>query len=158
MIIRHAQEKVISQLWEMMRDLAVFEQYIDSFKITEAIILERGFQKNPPDFYTLVAATEDTLMGMLVYYFLPYTATAQKVIYMKELFVKEEHRSKKVGEQLMKALAQEARKNDCTAIKWNVAPWNAAGIRFYERLGSEESKTWLNFELNEHVFSKLANE
>ena len=95
---------------------------------------------------------------MLVYYFLPYTASAKKAIYMKELFVKEGHRSKKVGEKLMKALAQEAQKNNCVAIKWNVATWNKAGIRFYERLGSEESKTWLNFEIDETAFHKLAKD
>lgn len=92
---------------------------------------------------------------MLVYYLLPYTATARPVIYMKELFVKNGHRSKKVGEQLMKTLAKEAQKYDCISIKWNVAPWNEAGIRFYERLGSQESKTWLNFELGEEAFDKL---
>jgi len=30
--------------------------------------------------------------------------------------------------------------------KWNVAPWNEAGKKFYERLGAAENKEWLNYE------------
>ena len=48
----------------------------------------------------------------------------------------------------MRALQEEAKANNCTQIKWTVAPWNEGGIRFYERLGAKENNAWLNYEWN----------
>ncbi|AZB11870.1 N-acetyltransferase [Chryseobacterium sp. G0162] len=129
-----------------MEQLAVFENYMDSFEITPEIVKESGFQKTPPDFYCLVAENEDQMAGMLVYYFLPYTAQNKPAIYMKELYVEEKYRGQKIGEQLMNALKMEAVKNNCSQIKWTVAPWNKSGQKFYERLGAKENKDWLNYE------------
>lgn len=131
-----------------MKELAIFEKYINSFAITPEIVRNSGFQKNPPDFYCLVAEDNDKIAGMLVYYFLPYTAQNRPAIYMKELYVDENYRGQKIGEQLMNAIKIEAERNDCSQIKWTVAPWNEAGIRFYERLGAKENKDWLNYEWN----------
>lgn len=167
MIIRKAIESDADQLWVLMKKLAEFEKYIDSFAITPAIVRDSGFRKTPPDFYCLVAVDSgvDTtseistdvvpaidptaitdskenggkICGMLVYYFHPYTAPNQPNIYMKELFVDEAYRGMKIGEQLMTALVHEARLKKCGVIKWGVAPWNTGGIRFYERLGAREN-------------------
>lgn len=146
--IRKAVEADSENLWELMRQLAVFEHYIDSFAITPAIIKERGFQKDPPDFHCIVADHNGVLAGMLVYYFLPYTAQNRPAIFMKELYVDERYRGKKVGERLMNALKQEAIANNCKQIKWSVAPWNEGGLRFYQRLGAGENNDWLNYEWN----------
>jgi ribosomal protein S18 acetylase RimI-like enzyme len=133
-----------------MKELAVFEHYIDSFAITPEIVRQKGFQKTPPDFYCLVAEDleADKIAGMLVYYFLPYTAQNKPAIYMKELYVDANYRGQRIGEQLMNSLRKEAELNNCQTIKWTVAPWNEAGIRFYERLGAKENRDWLNFEWN----------
>jgi GNAT superfamily N-acetyltransferase len=147
-IIRPAKKSDSEKLWTLMQKLAVFEKYIDSFAITPEVIIESGFSKNPPDFYCLVAEQDSELIGMLVYYFLPYTAQNRPAIYLKELFVEEDHRGQKVGEQLMIALRRIAKRKNCIQIKWHVAPWNEAGQRFYQRFGARENKDWLSYELN----------
>lgn len=58
-----------------------------------------------------MAEDNDKIVGMLVYYFLPYTAQHRTAIYMKELYVNEEYRGRKIGEQLMDALKNEAELN-----------------------------------------------
>lgn len=130
-----------------MKALAVFEKYIDTFAITPEIVIDSGFRKNPPDFHCLVAEVEGKIIGILVYYFIPYTAQNRPAIYIKELYVEEFYRSQKIGEQLMDALKNDAKLNNCTQIKWTVAPWNDAGQKFYERIGARENKDWLNYEL-----------
>ena len=147
-IIRKAVENDSDKLWTLMKELAIFEKYIESFAITPDIVRESGFRKNPPDFYCLVAEDGDNIAGILVYYFLPYTAQNRPAIYMKELYVDANYRGQKIGEQLMNALRIEAELHNCQTIKWTVAPWNEAGIRFYERLGAKENRDWLNFEWN----------
>jgi len=146
--IRKATEADSEKLWVLMRDLAIFEKYIDVFAITPEIVKEKGFRKNPPDFYCLIAEDNEHITGILVYYFLPYTAQNRPAIYMKELYVDENYRGQKIGEELMNALKEEATINNCTQIKWTVAPWNDGGKKFYERLGAKENTEWLNYEWN----------
>lgn len=146
--IRKAVEADSEKVWVLMKDLAVFEKYIDAFAITPEIVKESGFRKNPPDFHCIVAEDNNNIVGMLVYYFLPYTAQNRPAIYMKELYVDEKYRGKKIGEQLMAALKKEAELNNCGQIKWTVAPWNKAGMKFYERLGAKENTEWVNYEWN----------
>src|SRR5689334_20462234 len=116
--IRKAEEKDINQIWPLMKELAIFEHYINSFAITPEIIKEKGFRKNPPDFHCLVAEdeTKNKIAGMLVYYFIPFTAQNRPNIYMKELYVDELYRSKGIGGLLMNGLKEEARQNNCTSI------------------------------------------
>lgn len=146
--IRKAVESDSEKLWMLMKELAVFEKYIDVFAITPEIVKESGFRKNPRDFYSFVADDNGTIAGMLVYYYLPYTAVNKPSLYLKELYVDPAHRGQKIGEQLMNALHKEAKLNNCAQIKWTVAPWNEGGKKFYERLGASENKEWLNYEWN----------
>ncbi|RYF21436.1 MAG: GNAT family N-acetyltransferase [Flavobacteriales bacterium] len=147
-VIRKAAEADSGKIWVLMKDLAIFERYIDSFAITPKIVKESGFHKSPPDFYCLLAEDEGVIAGILVYYFLPYTAQNKPAIYMKELYVDENYRGQKIGEQLMQALKEEALLYNCGQIKWTVANWNEAGQRFYERLGAHKNTDWLNYELD----------
>ncbi len=144
--IRKAIEDDSDTIWTLMKELAIFEKYVDSFAITPEIVRESGFRKKPHDFYCIVAEDNGKIIGMLVYYFLPYTAQNKPAIYMKELYVDEIYRGQKIGEQLMNALRVEAELNNCGQIKWTVAPWNEAGKKFYERLGAKENRDWLNYE------------
>ena len=146
--IRKAIEGDSEKLWTLMKELAIFEKYIDSFAITPEIVRENGFRKKPHDFYCIVAENNDEIVGMLVYYFLPYTAQNRPAIYMKELYVDESYRGQKIGEQLMDVLRKEAELNNCGQIKWTVAPWNEKGKKFYEKIGAKENRHWLNYELN----------
>jgi len=64
--IRKAVEGDSDKLWVLMKELAIFEKYIDSFAITPEIVKESGFRKNPPDFYCIVAEDSGKIAGMLM--------------------------------------------------------------------------------------------
>jgi len=157
MRIRKAVEEDIPKLLPLMRELAVFEKYDQAFAITEEVLREQGFRRSPPDFHCLVAEENNELNGFLVYYFVPFTYRAKPNVIIKELYVAEGHRSRKIGELLMKEVAQEAKRADCGMIKWWVAKWNERGMRFYERLGAKIDPDWHEFQMSEQVFRKLAN-
>lgn len=147
-IIRKALESDSEDIWRLMKELAIFEKYNDTFAITPEIVIECGFNKNPPDFYCLVAENEHKIAGILVYYYLPFTTQNKPAIFIKELYIDENSRGQKIGEKLMLALKKEAIKNNCGQIKWTVASWNERGMRFYNKLGAKENKDWLNYEWN----------
>lgn len=146
--IRKAERQDCHKMWRLMKELAVFEHYIDSFAITPEVVEESGFNKNPPDFYCLVATDNEQIVGIAVYYFLPYTAQNRPAIYLKELYIDEHYRGQQIGEKLMLALRKEAQKHHCLQIKWTVAPWNERGKHFYEKLGAKQNNEWLNYEWN----------
>jgi len=156
MIIRRATEQDIPQLLNLMKGLARFEKYIDSFRVEERDLLEQGFRKDPPDFHALVAQQDDeSLQGMLVYYFVPFTSQGKPTLYIKELYVDEGGRSGGVGTALMKAAAEIAINHGCGAMRWLVASWNKDGIRFYERMGAKANLQWADFMMEEDAMKKL---
>jgi GNAT superfamily N-acetyltransferase len=157
MQIRKALETDIAKLLPLMRALAVFEKYDDAFAINEEVLREQGFRRSPPDFSCLVAEENNNLLGILVYYFVPFTYRAKPTLIIKELYVAEEHRSKGAGELLMKAVSQEAAQAGCGMIKWWVAKWNHRSIQFYERQGAKIDNEWHELQLSEETFRKLAD-
>ena len=156
MVIRKAIEADIPQLLRLMRELAEFEKYADAFAVTEEVLREQGFRRSPPDFHSLVADENGELAGFLVYYFVPFTYRAKPNVIIKELYVADDHRSKGIGQLLMKAAAKEAAQAGCGMIKWYVAKWNQRGIEFYERLGAKIDPDWHEFQMSEKSFRDLA--
>jgi GNAT superfamily N-acetyltransferase len=157
MQIRKAVEADIARLLPLMRALAVFEKYDGAFAINEEVLREQGFRRSPPDFSCLVAEENDNLLGILVYYFVPFTYRAKPNLIIKELYIAEEHRSKGLAELLMKAVSEEAAQAGCGMIKWWVAKWNQRSLQFYERLGAKIDNDWHELQLSEEVFRKLAD-
>ncbi|WP_019012402.1 GNAT family N-acetyltransferase [Deinococcus aquatilis] len=155
-IIRLATEQDIPQLLPLMRGLAEFEHYIDVFAVDEHVLREQGFRKDPPDFSALVAEQGGNLVGMLVFYLVPFTATAKPTLYIKELYVTEAARGQQIGEELMRAAAREAAARGCGSVRWTVANWNEAGKRFYERLGAQANPVWIDYGLSGAALAALA--
>jgi GNAT superfamily N-acetyltransferase len=139
-----------------MRELAVFERYDKAFAITEEVLREQGFRRSPPDFHCIVAEEKDALAGYLVYHFISFTYRVKPNMIIKELYVADGQRSKRVGELLMKAVAKEAAQTGCGVIKWWVAKWNERGIQFYERLGAKIDNDWHEFQMTEQKFRDLS--
>jgi len=154
--IRKAVESDIPSLLPLMRELAEFEKYSNDFAITEEVLREQGFRRSPPDFHCLVAEEGATVLGLLVYYLVPFTYRAKPNLIIKELYIADRHRSRGIGRQLMKAVAREAQELGCGVIKWWVARWNERGMEFYKRLGATIDSEWHEFQFSEKAFRDLA--
>lgn len=147
-VVRLAVEDDIPRLLPLMRALAEFERYVDSFAVTEDVLRQQGFRRSPPAFECLVAATESAeIMGMLVFYIVPFNANARPRLVIKELFVVPEARGGGIGKRLMAAARERAVAAGCGAMKWQVASWNAAARSFYQRLGAEPDPVWIDYVL-----------
>lgn len=157
--VRRAVEHDVPALLTLMRRLAEFEGYDADFAVTEDIMLAQGFSGETPDFFAFVAEDESVatgLIGMLVYYLIPFTFRARPTLFIKELYVSESGRGLGVGEALMRAAATAAVERDCAAIKWQVADWNASARNFYEKLGARSDPMWVDYSLTEAALRELA--
>ena len=159
--VRRAVESDIPALLTLMRRLAEFEGYDSEFAVTAETLLTQGFTRQPPDFYAVVAdeaGTTSGLLGMLVYYLIPFTFRARPTLLVKELYVADYARGLGAGEALMRAAAKAAISHGCATIKWQVADWNTSARAFYERLGGKADPVWVDYALSEPALRELAGE
>jgi GNAT superfamily N-acetyltransferase len=156
--VRHWRETEISVALKLMRELAVFEEYTDSFAATESILLEQGFKLQPPNFYVLVAELDSSIQGVLVYYFLPYTASAKPMLFIKELFIADGARGHGLGQALMQKASSIALEKGCVGMKWTVAAWNEPAKKFYAGLGAAANPVWIEHTLTGEALEKLGEQ
>jgi GNAT superfamily N-acetyltransferase len=110
----------------------------------------------------LVVAYDETqyVLGFaaisLTYSLVEPTPDRRRHCWLKELYVRESHRSTGVGEALMTWVARYAVKNACCRIDWPVKAANSRGIAFYERLGAKLVEDRLSYRLSEPSLGTLA--
>lgn len=156
--VREFNETDIEQLLNLMRGLAAFEHYLDAFAVSRDDLIERGLNGSP-QFTALVAVNHnDELLGMAVYYLVPYTYDLAPDMVLKELFVSEDARSQGVGEALMERLQQDAKSRGCERIKWFVLSDNERAKSFYKRIGGKKDTKWENWTLTLPVQSSSSDE
>lgn len=147
--IRPAKRDDCPSLLQLMQALAKFEGYIDDFRVTRMALETRAFpRKGEPEFYALLAKSENLAVGMLVYYFIPFTFDLRPSLFIKELYVEPNARNTGVGDALFQAVLNIARLEKCGRIKWDVLYNNTAAKRFYERLGACQDSKWQGYILN----------
>lgn len=155
---RVMRESDLPALLELMRGLARFEGYAAAFAVTTESLACQGLRRTPPDFHAVVVdAPGGGLMGMAVYYLIPFTYRARPTLFLKELFVDPEYRGAGVGAALMRAAAQAARDAGCATMRWQVAHWNVGARRFYEGLGAERDDEWVDYQLVGEAIDRLLN-
>lgn len=76
--------------------------------------------------------------------------------WLKELYVREGHRSGGAGRALMTWVAQYAVQQGCSRIDWPVKDTNVRGQAFYESLGGRRVAERLAYRLSEPELSALA--
>ncbi|MCY3024977.1 MULTISPECIES: GNAT family N-acetyltransferase [Aerococcus] len=144
--IRQMEGKDVNQVWKLMKDLAEFEGYIDSFVMTPELVQDQILVQGIAQ--CLVADRTGEIVGILVYFYQDYTAQNQPYMHMKELIVKEGCQGERIGTRLMEEAKAIARTKNCWSIKWTVADWNDKAKNFYQQQGAQEDRTWLNYAIN----------
>ncbi len=157
--VRDALHSDIPELLRLMRSLAEFEGYAADFAVTARDLAIRGFGPRPQFFAKLAMdMTTDTAAGMAVFYLMPFTYDLRPTLLLKELYVDERYRNRKVGEQLMIALAQQARRIGCGRMRWDVLHGNHEAERFYRRLGGQREDHWIAWRMDRDSIDALDRE
>lgn len=127
---------------ELIKELALYEKAPDEVLISEETLLEDGFGPNKL-FDTLVAETDNEIVGMLLYY--PVFSTWKgRSIYLEDFVVADSHRRKGIGQLLIDALVQEARSAKAKKIRWQVLDWNSPAIEFYKKINATLENSWID--------------
>ncbi|MEL6489724.1 MAG: GNAT family N-acetyltransferase [Cyanobacteria bacterium J06621_3] len=145
--VRLANTSDIPNLLTLIRLKADFDGCPQSVKATAEKLEATLFSERPMG-YVLLAKSASTQaseysglpLGFASYHFIYSTFLAQPGLWLDDLFVREGHRNQSIGVQLIQALRDTAKQNNCGRIDWTVDINNAAGIRFYERIGGQLRK------------------
>ena len=141
-IIRKGTKSDMPRVLELIKELALYEKAPDEVLISEETLLEDGFGPNKL-FDTLVAETDNEIVGMLLYY--PVFSTWKgRSIYLEDFVVADSHRRKGIGQLLIDALVQEARSAKAKKIRWQVLDWNSPAIEFYKKISATLENSWID--------------
>ncbi len=149
--IRNAQTEDMSEVLQLIHELAVFEKEEDAVEVTIADLQRDGFGKEKL-FHCFVADTEDGIGGMALVY--PrYSTWKGPVIHLEDLIVTEKMRGTGLGSALLTEVVKYGSQLGVKRISWEVIDWNEPAIAFYEKKGARVMRDWDVVQLDEKGMS-----
>lgn len=106
----------------------------------------------------LVAEVDGRLLGFAFISTLFPAARCTPALFLKDIFVSGNERSRGVGRALMRAIARLAVTRGCSRINWNADRDNAAALAFYAKLGARPWDNVLSLRIDGPALARLADE
>lgn len=155
--IRSGELADVPVIAELIRGLARFEKLEHEVTMTEEKLTDRLFGER---IYaeTLIAEDDGLPVGFALFFHNFSTFLAQPGIYLEDLFVVPEQRSRGIGRLLLERLAKLAVDRGCGRLEWAVLDWNTDAIAFYKRLGARPNGDWTVYRLTGDALQALAGE
>lgn len=142
MIVRKGKKEDIPQVYDLILELAEFENAPEEVNTTIEEMLNDGFGPNPV-FGFIIAENREGIIGVSLFYF-RYSTWKGKLLYIEDLIVTEKYRRSGVGTRLMEASIEEAKNAECNGVQWQVLEWNEPAIKFYEKYKPILDGEWIN--------------
>jgi GNAT superfamily N-acetyltransferase len=139
--IRPAQPSDIPHIHAMIVELAVFEKLEHLVVATEALLHE-GLFGTKPSCEAIVGEENGQVVTFALFFHNFSTFLTKKGLYLEDLYVRESHRGKGYGTQMLKKLAQLAVERNCGRFEWSVLDWNEPAINFYKAMGASILPDW----------------
>ncbi len=152
--IRKASVADAETILGLIKELAVYEKLEAQVTCDQELLKANLFGDNHKA-YCLIAEYNKQIAGFALYFYNFSTFLGKPGLYLEDLFVKPEFRSKGVGKALMQELAQIAIGEKLGRIEWWVLDWNTPSIEFYKKLGAVAMDEWTVFRITEDNFQKL---
>ena len=155
-MIRKAEISDAEAIHNLIVELAIYEREPEAVVATVDKLKENLFGADPVAFCH-VAEVDGQVVGIAIW-FLNYSTWLGKAgLYLEDLFVKPEFRSRGLGLQLMKTLAQICVERGYERFQWWVLDWNEPSINFYKSIGAEAMDEWTVYRLSGSALIKFAD-
>jgi GNAT superfamily N-acetyltransferase len=141
-------------LRRMIVEFATFERLADQVTITEET-LARDIVGLSPRFRGLLPEWDGQVAGYAIYFNF-YSSFEGPGLFIEDIYVRQEFRSKGIGKALMAEIAAIALREGLVALRWEVLDWNRPAIDFYKRLGATFLDDWKAVRLEGEGLRRLA--
>jgi GNAT superfamily N-acetyltransferase len=140
----------------LVREFAEYEDLLDFCQVTAEKLKEVVFG---PDAFVncLIARDADKCIGYAIYYPNFASFRGQCGMYLEDIFVKQEYRGLRVGDEMLKAIAREAKSKGYERIDFQVLEWNTSAIGFYFKHGAVRDDEERHFKFVDDAFERLAS-
>ncbi len=128
--IRTANRNDMALLGTLIQEMAEYEKL--PCLITEEVLARDGFGGTQPAFSSLIAEWDGHPAGY-AFFFYSYSTFKGRGLFLEDLFVRAQFRSRAVGDALLSRVAAIARNQGCFGIVFNVLAWNQPAIRFFQK-------------------------
>lgn len=139
--IRPARSGDESALFEMIRELAIFEQ-LEHLVTGSAEGLARDLFGSVPRAEALLAELDGSAVGFALFFSSYSTFLTRAGIYLEDIYVRPAARGRGTGRALLAAVARVAVERGAGRLEWAVLDWNEKAIGFYEHVGAERLEEW----------------
>jgi GNAT superfamily N-acetyltransferase len=153
--VRPAEKDDVQLIFDLIRDLAVYEKLDHIFALSQDTIRDAIFAPRP-SIEVLIGELDGKGVGLALFYPSYSTFLGRRGIFLEDLFVRPQARGHGVGKALLVALANVAVERDCARLEWYVLDWNTPSIAFYESLGASAMEGWKIFRLPADGIRRLA--
>ena len=153
--LRKATVRDIPQILSFIRELAEYERAPNAVACTENDLRRDGFGRSPK-FRVIIAKWNGEPAGMAFFFYNYSTWQGRPGIFIEDLFVRSEFRSKGIGRALMAHLARTAIAEKCHGMRWEVLDWNKPAIDVYQHLGSKFREGWRTMQITGQELRDLA--
>ncbi|MDB5933662.1 MAG: family N-acetyltransferase [Massilia sp.] len=138
---RPAQPSDVPHIHAMIVELAVFEKLEHLVVATQALLTEGLFGARP-SCEAIVGEENGEVVCFALFFHNFSTFLTRKGLYLEDLYVKQSHRGKGFGRQMLVRLAQLAVERGCGRFEWSVLDWNEPAIQFYKGVGADVMPEW----------------
>ena len=154
--IRRVRESDVDTVVELVHDLAEYEKAPHECHLTSEQLRAALFGENPA-LYGHVAEIDGRIAGFTLWFLNFSTWRGVHGIYLEDLYVRPEMRSRGLGKALLATLAKECIDRGYARLEWSVLNWNPA-VEFYRSLGAQAMDEWTVYRLTDASLEKLAAE
>ncbi|MCI0707506.1 MAG: GNAT family N-acetyltransferase [Ignavibacteriae bacterium] len=152
-----ATEQDLPLILKLIQGLAEYERLAHECVATEATLKESLFGARRYA-EVVIARYDGTPAGFALFFHNYSTFLAKPGIYLEDLFVFPEFRSRGIGKALLVHLAKLAKERNCGRFEWWVLDWNEPAIGFYKKLGAVPMSDWTVFRVTGEALDRLAGE
>jgi GNAT superfamily N-acetyltransferase len=131
----------VADIYALVVALADYEKLAHAVVSTEADF-ERELFGPGARIEAVIARCDGKVAGFALFFHNFSTFLGRKGLYLEDLFVLPEFRSRGIGKALLQHLADIAVSRNCGRFEWAVLDWNAPSIAFYEAMGASVLPDW----------------
>lgn len=140
MSVRKATKQDSGKLLELIGLKAEFDRSMKGFDgeiSTTKEKIERTLFGDYPFAHALLLEVGGEVLGFALFHYRYSSFRGEPSIWLDDLLVVGQHRSKGYGAELMHALKTEAEKSLTSHISWTASPYNTKAHDFYKKLGAD---------------------
>ena len=145
--IRKAKKEDMADVFQLIKELAIFEKEPDAVQITITDLEQDGFGEFP-QFECFVGEIDSKIEGIALFYN-RYSTWKGRALHLEDLIVREDKRGTGLGTALLDEVVKYGQQLGVKRINWEVLDWNEPAIKFYEKKGAKVLRDWDVVQLSE---------